>query len=316
MTKQAQPIRGNTARSPALSIAAVERDSGISKDTLRAWERRYGFPAPERDASDERIYPPQQVARLRVIKRLLDQGYRPGKILRLAPEALRALTQAAEGSARAAAPAPCAELQDGLDLLRAHRTQELQQWLARALAQHGLARFVAEVAAPMNQRVGDAWARGELQIFEEHLYTESIQLLLRNAIHALPAAAAAPHVLLTTLPVEPHGLGLLMAHALLALKGARVTSLGVGTPLPDVVNAVRAHRAQIVALSFSSLPAARAVTDALSQLRAALPATVAIWAGGGAPVLQRRPLAGVAVLRELADIGPALAAWRSAHPSS
>ena len=29
-------------------IGAVERDTGIGRDTLRIWERRYGFPVPER----------------------------------------------------------------------------------------------------------------------------------------------------------------------------------------------------------------------------------------------------------------------------
>ena len=34
----------------AHTIADVERDTGLSKDTLRVWERRYGFPLPLRDA--------------------------------------------------------------------------------------------------------------------------------------------------------------------------------------------------------------------------------------------------------------------------
>ncbi|RYD60733.1 MAG: MerR family transcriptional regulator, partial [Verrucomicrobiaceae bacterium] len=57
--------------SSGIGIAAVERDTGISKETLRVWERRYGFPAPERDASGERLYPSEQVQRLRLVKRLL-----------------------------------------------------------------------------------------------------------------------------------------------------------------------------------------------------------------------------------------------------
>jgi hypothetical protein len=48
-------------------ISAVERDTGISKDLLRAWERRYGFPAPLRDLSGERVYPAEQVQRLRLL---------------------------------------------------------------------------------------------------------------------------------------------------------------------------------------------------------------------------------------------------------
>ena len=46
------------ASSLLLNIAAVERDTRIGKDTLRAWERRYGFPQPQRDRHDERLYPP------------------------------------------------------------------------------------------------------------------------------------------------------------------------------------------------------------------------------------------------------------------
>ena len=64
-------------------IAAVERDTGISKDTLRVWERRYGFPSPLRDATGERVYPAAQVQRLRMLKRLLDTGHRPGRVVPL-----------------------------------------------------------------------------------------------------------------------------------------------------------------------------------------------------------------------------------------
>ncbi|MCB1912570.1 MAG: MerR family transcriptional regulator, partial [Rhodocyclaceae bacterium] len=63
------------------SIAAVERDTGLSKDTLRVWERRYGFPTPERDENGERLYPGDQLERLRLIKRLLDQGRRPAALM-------------------------------------------------------------------------------------------------------------------------------------------------------------------------------------------------------------------------------------------
>src|ERR1700758_2508741 len=65
----------------AFGIAAVERETGLSKDTLRVWERRYGFPRPLRDAHGERSYPADQVMRLRMIRRLMDQGLRPGAIV-------------------------------------------------------------------------------------------------------------------------------------------------------------------------------------------------------------------------------------------
>ena len=50
-----------------------------------------------------------------------------------------------------------------------------------------------------------------------------------------PRPAGGPRVLLTTLPGEPHGLGLLMVEALLTLDGCRCLSLGVQTPPGDIV---------------------------------------------------------------------------------
>ena len=76
---------------PSFNIAAVERDTGLSKDVLRVWERRYGFPAPGRDDPGERIYPAEQVERLRLVKRLMDAGHRPGKLLTIPTEELNAL---------------------------------------------------------------------------------------------------------------------------------------------------------------------------------------------------------------------------------
>ena len=59
----------------------VERDTGIGRDTLRVWERRYGFPRPVRNAKGERSYPEDPLRRLQRPRRLLDRGMRPGKLL-------------------------------------------------------------------------------------------------------------------------------------------------------------------------------------------------------------------------------------------
>ncbi len=72
-----------------VNISAVERDTGLSKDTLRMWERRYTFPKPQRDPNGERAYTPGEVEKLRLIKRLMDRGYRPGKIIGQSVEALQ-----------------------------------------------------------------------------------------------------------------------------------------------------------------------------------------------------------------------------------
>ena len=81
-----------------LNISAVERETGLSKDTLRIWERRYDFPRPVRDDNGDRAYTMEQITKLRLIKRLLDQGHRPGKIIGLDDDHLsRLVTEPAIG---------------------------------------------------------------------------------------------------------------------------------------------------------------------------------------------------------------------------
>jgi methanogenic corrinoid protein MtbC1 len=294
----------------ALSIAATERDTGLSKDTLRAWERRYGFPKPWRDASGERLYSPGQIERLRLLKRLVDAGERPGRLMHLSmPE----LLERANGHVMAAPSETSRGIDEFLEVLKSHDVDGLRRQLGNARERLGLARFVTEVVAPLNTRVGDAWMRGQVQVFEEHLYTESIQVVLRDAIARVPPAQGRARVLLTTFPHEPHGLGLLMAEALLALEGARCLSLGVCTPLWDIVLACRAQRVDIVALSFSGCMNPNQVVGGLSELRDKLPAGTELWAGGAAPALHRRPITGVRAIASIAQIPDELRAWNTRH---
>jgi MerR family transcriptional regulator, light-induced transcriptional regulator len=297
-----------------LSIAAVERDTGLSKDTLRVWERRYGFPTPQRDGIGERAYPLEQVEKLRVVKRLMDAGHRPGRIVPMPIEELQRLTDSTvdapqHGEESATAP----DLRSYIDLVRDHDMESLRRQLTQAQVRLGLHRFVTEIVAPLNTRIGDAWMRGQMEIFEEHMYTEAVQVVLRSAIGSIPEAAHAgrPRVLMTTFPGEPHGLGLLMAEALFALEGARCLSLGVQTPIWDIVLAAGAHRADIVALGFTGCMNPNQLLDGLTELRSKLPRTTEIWAGGTAPVLHRRAIDGVVPMASLVHIQTEVQRWRA-----
>jgi DNA-binding transcriptional MerR regulator len=299
-----------------LSIAAVERDTGLSKDTLRVWERRYGFPNPGRDPLGERAYTLADVEKLRIIKRLLDAGHRPGRVVTQSLEQLQAISeQTVESPMRATELAlGAADLREHLALIRSHDVPRLRSQLTRLLSRVGVARFVNEVVGPLNAAVGDAWLRGQLEVFEEHLYTEAVQVVLRAAIASVPEppGADAPRVLLTTFPGEPHGLGLLMAEAVLALEGCRCVSLGTQTPLWDVVLAAKALRSDIVALSFTGCMNPNQIVDGLAELRGKLQPGVRLWAGGSAPVLHRRPVDGVEPFSTLTDVSAALRRTRQA----
>jgi DNA-binding transcriptional MerR regulator/methylmalonyl-CoA mutase cobalamin-binding subunit len=291
-----------------MTIAAVERDCGLSKDILRVWERRYGFPAPSRDERDERVYPADQVAKLRLLRRLIDAGHRPSKIVARSFDDLAALAQPAPQERPSALST---EVREVLELLRAHRPERLRETLAGQVLQHGLGGFAMEVAPDLAQAVGRAWACGELEIHQEHLFTEQLTAVLRSAINAVlngRLASEPPRVLLTTFPQEPHALGILMAEAVFALQGCATVSLGARMPIPEIASAARAHGVQIVALSFSACMSSAQVRGGLTELRQVLDPSVQTWAGGSCPGL--RAGGGVSVLRRLTDIAPAVSDWR------
>ena len=173
---------------PHLSIAAVERATGLSKDTLRVWERRYGFPQPERDRVGDRAYPAEQVERLLVIRRLMDAGHRPGGIVALDMRALQALSvpvMATLKAQRNATKTP--DLMAFMDLIQRHDAPALRQLLSQTAARSGLVNFVTQLVAPLTAAVGEAWLAGRFQIFEEHIYTESVTRCCAMRCRACPA---------------------------------------------------------------------------------------------------------------------------------
>jgi len=205
------------------AIGTVERDTGIGRDT-RIWERRYGFPTPERNDKGERVYSAEQIRRLQQIRRLLDQGLRPGKVVPLSDEALGKLAGTLpEASSRPQDIDPAhTEL---IALASSGDISALIAALERALTRDGLRSFVLDTFAPLTTAVGELWAGRKLQVFEEHLLTRHLVQFLDVAMSRVGRPPGAPEVLLATLPGERHALGLLMAEALFLHAGRAALSL-------------------------------------------------------------------------------------------
>ncbi|HBU30404.1 MAG: hypothetical protein A2X71_06655 [Thiobacillus sp. GWE1_62_9] len=293
---------------PGLPIASVERETGLSKDTLRVWERRYGFPTPERDVNGERLYTPTQVRRLAQIKRLMDRGHRPGKLMTLDEAGLLALDQARSS----AWPSPDdQQLEHWLNLVKTHDTEALQRAFHRELAKRGMTRFVQDIVAPLIARVGEAWSRNELGVFEEHLFSQHLEKLFRTTLANMTPQTGHPRVLLTTLSGEEHTLGLLMVEALLVVEDAYPVLLGPQTPIDEIVRAAQIKAVDAVCLSFSTAYSPALAAQGLRDLRQMLPADTQLWAGGYGVKPIRKAIDGVCLMPEFQDLFDCLARWRS-----
>ncbi len=303
------------------SIAEIERDTGLGKDALRVWERRYGFPQPVRDGRGDRLYDAAQFERLMLIKRLLDAGHRPGRIVPLPLPALQALLPTRSPEVQR----PNVISLDGLpgwrELLEPGQPSELRAALRQGVRRLGLARAIEDWLAPLGRDIGAAWLAGELHIHQEHLFSEAVQAVLREAIAALEsdtdinADRGRPRVLLATLAQEQHQIGLLMAECHFALAGCERITLGANLPLAEILASAARYQTDIVALSISAHAAPREVNESLRLLRERLPATVELWVGGGGVESGRRRLpAGLRRVSRNEQIGTELARWRCSGP--
>jgi MerR family transcriptional regulator, light-induced transcriptional regulator len=294
------------------SVVELERATGIPRGTLRVWERRYGFPQPERDARGRRVYDAPQLKKLQLIAQLLARGERPGNLVNQSVRELTARLQAPAASSVQAA--------DGLvGLLQTLDHSALMQHLLQQLTAMGLERFVCEAIALSNVTVGEAWACGELEVRGEHLYTETVQQILRAAIVAQPlaAAASAPRVLLAAPTGEHHALGLLMAHAIFAVHRCPCLPLGPNLSAEQISAAARSWHADVIAISVSRALPVRNVSRFLDDLRKELPA-VRVWAGGRNKALSQRADASATmrVFESIGDLPAAIEEYRAARSAA
>jgi DNA-binding transcriptional MerR regulator/methylmalonyl-CoA mutase cobalamin-binding subunit len=309
--------------SAKLLISDVERDTGIGKDTLRVWERRYGFPSPVRSINGERLYSLGDLNRLLLIKRLLDVGCRPKQLVSLSEVELAKLLSSRGNPSSANLDSPSQNLEGNpkwMSMIRAHEFESLRNSLRATIEEIGVEKTITEVLVPLTRQVGEAWLVGDLAVYEEHLYTESVSTVLIQIIAKLevdrPTAKAVPKVLLTTFPQEKHSLGLLMAECFFGIAKCQTFSLGCSTPLAEIEKAAVELKADIVALSFTAHQRPQDITTGLDHLRSLLPIAVEIWIGGNAPMIHRRKFGhGIKSFRTAQDIIAQVQSWRDARSS-
>jgi DNA-binding transcriptional MerR regulator len=297
-----------------LSIGALSAATGIPVETIRTWERRYGFPRADRKPSGHRVYPLGTIPRLRRIAQAITAGHRAAEVVPASERSLEDLLAAAVGMAPGtAAPlgpgSPARDPADLLAALRAFDAEPLKRSFQQDWARLGPLRFLQEQAAPFLTAVGDGWERGVLEVRHEHFGSAVLGDFLRSVRLPLDERATGPMAALATLPGELHGMGLQMCALVFGLAGWRTLILGVDTPVAQIAALAREAPLRAVALS-CVIPRGRARTNPLRTLRDMLPARVALLVGGAAAPPPHR-YRGVHIMSDLA----ALDRWLQTRPA-
>ena len=307
--------------SPRHPIAVVAERTGLSQDVLRVWERRYRAVEPTRTAEGRRVYSDADIARLRLLHAATNAGRSISQVARLSGEALARIVDEDNAARQQRAidndeGRSADERPDGAEAVVEHAlaiaatldAAELEQILRRTAARFGLTSFIEDVATPLLRKIGELWHAGRATIAQEHLASSIIHDILSEAMRSMARTSGADTVLVATPAGERHAIGAVLIGAAAALDGWHVVYLGADLPAKEIAAAAVATDASVVAMSIVYVPDRDHTLDELRALRARLPASVPVVAGGAgatqlAPELAK---AGIRVGARVADLSSIL----------
>jgi len=277
-----QPDKATSMKPLRYPIRAVSKLTGISVDTLRAWERRYQVVEPERDERG-RLYSESDLERLKALRQAVEQGHAIGRVAALTTAELRTLLSRGpdpipyDGPPPAGVPTDLGLLQAAVERFDGPALRRELSRLAAILPARTLAR---EVALPLMHLVGEAWHEGKLTVAQEHLVTAELRSLIGALarLHAVPETA--PRLILATPAGEQHELGTLVAAMVASGAGFASFYLGANLPSQEVVNAARRVGPKAVVLGFTGSESAPGALASLGEVARRLPADIECWVGG------------------------------------
>jgi MerR family transcriptional regulator, light-induced transcriptional regulator len=251
--------------------------SGVSKSTLRAWERRYGIIHPTRTDGGYRLYDASQVALLREMAARVDGGMRAAQA---AASLMGASFDGHNGAGDDHTPGHEAVRFDLVEAAVSLDPQRLAGTVDAAFESAPVEEVVRTWLMPQLHRIGRAWALGDISVAQEHQITAELMRALSNLFHDAPDRGG-PTVLVGLPPGARHELALLAFATCLRRLGSRVIYLGADLPPEDWrAAAIRSHaRVAVVGAHCGSDAAGAAeVVRALADLTPLVP----VWSGGSA----------------------------------
>jgi len=234
-------------------IQAVADMTGVSAATLRAWERRYGIPRPQRTASAYRLYSDRDIEMVRRVRDLCEGGMAPSQAAQIvlsgaAPAEARPSTVAAEGDVYALAVEGIIAAVERFD------PESLESAVKQALFLGPSVTVFERVLAPALALVGRRWEEGSLGVGQEHLASEVVSNAVRHLLRLVQPEGASRVALLACFADEEHLIPLHGIALRFAEWGFRTVLLGARTPPHALRQAVAELQPDVVGLSVTVAP--------------------------------------------------------------
>jgi MerR family transcriptional regulator, light-induced transcriptional regulator len=257
-----EPFSAND-KTPVYNIKAVSRQVGLLPVTLRAWERRYGLPSPQRGGQGYRLYSDYDVKILLWLKSQIDTGMSIGR----ASDLLQELRSKGQDPAKKTTRQP--EQTSSPDVLQVQFLEALRRFdeitashiLRRAFSIYSLDQVMLEIIQPTMVALGESWHRGELPIAVEHFATQ----FCLQALMSLLASSSPPHhtgtIVAACAPGEMHQIGLLMLVVMLRWRGWDVRYLGQDLKLDSLAESLIPIRPRLLLFTATRAETATGLKD-------------------------------------------------------
>jgi DNA-binding transcriptional MerR regulator/methylmalonyl-CoA mutase cobalamin-binding subunit len=268
----------------AYPIRAVSKLTGLSIDTLRAWEKRYKAISPSRIGGG-RAYGEADIVRLKLLKEAVDKGHRIGEMAKLTDAELTALLGRSSELAfplekPSATKTGKTSLEGLLDLIDRFDQVGADRELSRLAALMSPREFIYEVVIPLMQDVGDRWYDGSLSVAQEHMVSSILRNVLGALVHSYEREAAPATLLFATPGGEQHEFGILAAAMLAAAGGLGVIYLGPSLPPGEILAAADKASAKAVVLGAKGAAGWPQILHDLHTVASGLPKETELWIGG------------------------------------
>jgi MerR family transcriptional regulator, light-induced transcriptional regulator len=230
---------------PVYNIKAVSRLVGLLPVTLRAWERRYGLPAPQRGGQGYRLYTEHDLRTLRWLKNQIDSGLNIGRAVDYLNELCNkgqdpAILPAAQNPAPTVneSPSLTAFSKELLAHLLEFNESGAAEVMRRAFVLYSVDQVLMEIVTPAMTEIGELWHDGKLHIAAEHYASHFCMQHLMSMLAASAPPSRPGLVVAACAPGETHQIGLLMLVVMLRWRGWNIKYLGPDLKLEGLEEAL------------------------------------------------------------------------------
>jgi DNA-binding transcriptional MerR regulator len=267
---------------PAFNLKVVLKETGLPADTLRAWERRYGLPVPQRTPGGHRLYSERDIHTIKWLMARQAEGLSISHAVDLWNEQLASGSDPLAGLAPSSlstvqttsAIRPPAETT--LDTLRSHWVEactnfneiSVEQTLNQAFSMFPIEAVCVEVLQKGLSEMGNLWYENRASVQQEHFASGLAMRRLDALLIASPAPSRPFTVLVGCPPNEWHTFTPLLLSLFLRRRGLNVIYLGANVPVTrfeETVKSVRANLAILVAQTLTSASYLQQAAHALTH---------------------------------------------------